>query len=319
MKIFSVVLLVIGLALTSTLPAMAEIHPAGSDFLTANPNPFFLLLTGVIPKPEQWFTIKDAEPGIYVNLQSYSADFFSNLNINFQQNDQMFIGLDQLTSNGVLTELYGNYLFNNGIFIGFVNKGGLGTNDSLISGGYRLSLNDKSYVAFSIDERTGNDPDGIFGSQEGVYGYEVCGKYFLDNAKLFGEVYIFRDTTVDPYLMVGGNLALTDNLTTGLKLEKEGDFQHDYIGLTWSKDRLTLNGSYGMVNEEGTFHYLAVGGSYQIQDGLAAGLSYSNFGTDPTNKYGYQLSIHYKTGFVNFGFYYNHDYFDNYIPTPLVD
>jgi hypothetical protein len=322
MKKLLTVLLTCGLLLMLCQLSFAAIHPENNDFInwSSEVTSYESLIS---QENDKWFDCTQTQPSLSIEAVNWvEGDLtykeMQELNVNYYVNDQTFADIDYMHTSGSNSEIFGgSYLFDSGVFVGvdYINEEDSDSNPYDLSLGYRFNLGKKGYIAVSGDYY---HYDGYDDSDIG--GYEVDGIYYLDKAKLFGEMYLAKDNDSKSkdfddfnYLMVGANTALSDELTVGAKFESQNNYGENttgYLtGLTWSKDKIIINSKFGkdLISQ---LNYSAIGGSYSFNKNWSLGATYGIYDLimeDP----GYAVKLTYKTGMMKFSFTVDKDYYRN--------
>lgn len=313
MKKISALLLMVVLLFSMSGVTLGAIHPVGSDFW--DPADYEFRGAMLLPDQDKWFDTTKTQEGFNANLNLLNTDLTGNctgLDAEYLKNDQTFAGVDYLSvgnANASLTSIYGEYRFDFGLFAGmdYVNISdgdGDGVNDTIATGGYSLKFGDQGYLAVSMDYDCGGGGDA---SQ--ILGYEADLLYYLDKAKIFGEVYEFQEVANTSFFLLGGDYRLSDQLTAGAKYmfsNNEDVNANGYAaGVTWSQDALILNAKLAQdfgVDES----YVSVNGSYQFAKNWSAGLTLQKY---PDLTMGYLVKVSYKTGIFDLNLSINNDYY----------
>lgn len=275
-------------------PVLGAVHPFKSNYF--NQSYSGTVISKWLPENEKWFDA--TEPIGYNNsidlLFQEEAGYFG---FKYYQNEQTFgsFGKLSLSPNQEIYALRESYLFDCGLFLGLdctqVNNI---VSLTLVSAGYRFRLpEDQNYLAISVD---GNDTN--------ILGYELDAKYYYHEAQLLGEIYK-PDGESGCYIMVGGNVPLTEELTVGLKYERMKEFDGYNTGLTCVRNQVVLNCKMGkdMFSES---NYYAVGGSYHLNEYFLLGLDFGKIGDLDA---GYAVRLAYQAGIVSLNLCYKKDFF----------
>ncbi|HBF39536.1 MAG TPA: hypothetical protein DDW50_19730 [Firmicutes bacterium] len=192
-----------------------------------------------------------------------------------------FFDVQTKPKNPDLNYFAGSYLFENGIFLGGSYNGNSKNNISYISPGFRLSMDDASFIALSCDYLTSDENPKPTDNNE-IVGYDVYYKYFVgDKAKLGGEVYFPKDE--DTYWWLGLNIKPGDDLIIGAYYETQGDTDYYHGGFTFAPAPLIIDAEIGKTNYEynnapiTNENYYAVSGMLMLSDSFRFGADYFKY------------------------------------------
>ncbi|HBE78074.1 MAG TPA: hypothetical protein DDW65_09895 [Firmicutes bacterium] len=323
MKRLLIAFLACGLLLGLPLSSFAAVHPLNSEFVNWSTTQELLTIM-FRPENDQWFDCSKPQPSLNIEAvhfpKSKSAFGFPEsqyLALNFSVNDQSFVSIayTDLFKDQPMEKIEfvaGSYLFDCGLFLGLNDlHSRAGALDDVYdaSPGYRFNLNDNGYIALSCDYLdSGDDSD--------IGGYEADGMYYLKKAKLFGEIYQSDSSDGNDYYMLGANVALSDEMTMGMKIESINNSFEDQnvyqVGFTWSKNKVIVNSKFGKCYGY-DFNYFAYGVTYSFNDNWNLGATcgkIENLTKDP----GYALKLSYKTGLIHFSLIWDKDYYRNISP-----
>jgi len=297
-KIYALLVIVV-LLFTVSGVSFGAIHPTGSVFF--DPVGYEIQGTLLIPDNDKWFDSTKTQEGFTGNINLVNTDLtgnFTGLNLEYYKNDQTFAGLNYLSAPEVnFTSVYGEYLFDFGLFVGADYLGNGYGSVGVLSGGYSLKFGDRGYAAVSLDYENDSDTSEILG-------YEADVLYYLDKAKIFGEIYQLQATN-ETYFLIGGAYSLTDQLTAGARYMSGTDLTGYEAGVTWTKDALVINGKVAEdpgINET----YVSLNGGYQFTKNWSAGITFQKY---PDLPLGYLAKVSYKEGIFNFSLSVNSDYY----------
>lgn len=197
---------------------------------------------------DTWYTIEDEEPyfsATYGDSPDISLDGFIG---EYYQNDFFFLNFSNLELLGnSITEIQGSYIFEDtGFFIGLGYQTGGGSSSYLVSPGYRLAFDDRSYLAFSLDY-----------SDEEVQGLELRAKYCPDAMKLTGWLYMPNGGDTALYLDLA--YQIDDELVIGGSFLQSGATSFT-VGATWKPGAAVVDLA---VNDDGDY---LVSGVYYFDD-----------------------------------------------------
>jgi hypothetical protein len=211
---------------------------------------------------DTWYTIDDKAPYICASYLSFQEADTARIGLGYYQNAQMFASLSSGNEYGQsATVIKGSYLTDFGLFIGLQNySGDYYAGGVIISPGYRLSIGDNSYIAFSIDNDMPRNADIQYRK------FDIDAKYLQENYRLSGYAHIpqadlanFEDPEYELYFVY----KLTDQLTTGAELYSS-DNSKITVGATYKGIRnLILDGMLG-TNSGSSIYSLS--GMYMIKN-----------------------------------------------------
>lgn len=292
MKKLLIITLTAGLMLFSSIAALGAIHNNTSDFLNWSRGEFGLmepLLSSVTGNAtDTWYSVAPDKNVFKSNTSS--MDNFLLLKGEYIINDQTFVGLGYLdleddTDPVTLTNLTGSYLFGMGLFIGLDYFDFDVYNGYTISPGYRLDIDDASYLALSLDYQVASDED--FNE---IVGYEIDYAYYGDKAKFYLQYYSGTDEGLmggDNAYKLGGAFQVNDEVVLGLNYMSVEDLSDYDAGLTWTPDFMTLDFKFGTIMEE---NYYDISGIYNLTEQIGLGIEYFSF--DPIN--GERITLKFK-------------------------
>ncbi len=238
---------------------------------------------------DSWYTVTPEAP--YVEAY-YNDHNFARLGVEGYANEQTFFDVQTKSGNSEINYFAGSLLFESGLFLGGSYRGDSNNHTVYISPGYRLSLDDASFIALSCDYLTSN-PNSYGSYNDEIVGYDVYYKYFVnDKAKLGGEVYFPKDG--DTYWWLGINVKPADDLVIGAYYEVQGDTSRYHGGFTFAPMPLIIDAEVGrdivdnyytasgMLMTSDTFR---LGADYFKYDGARDGAIHAklNFGDDKTS------------------------------------
>lgn len=208
MKKIWVVLLVCILTLFISVDAIGAVHPDEENLLT-----------------DTWYAL-NPPPSPHYRIYYYVP--YSNricTNSEFYINNHSFV-LMNVSDNliDVTTNIKASVLFPAGIFIDMETNYGTIKGVTLSSLGYRLNLNDRGYVAISLDSAKDQEING-----SGIV-YDLDGEYLSDSYKITGEVRFCNNNIATTVLH--GRLRVNSNIITGFDLDSSNEDY--YLGLTWN-------------------------------------------------------------------------------------
>jgi hypothetical protein len=283
-------LLILTLALSLTLlvagSALAAVHNFTGDFS----NPYLYPDYGYydVAAFEGWYYIEKDNPSATVRgtFPAEQKSFDNAFGLEYFQNDQTFINLSFIKNDtsGIdlgYDRLNGSYLFDNNFFIGVDSWFHSSNSSTNLSPGYRFNLaQDAGYIAASLDYAVDKY---IFNNEKGIIDYEIYGRYYTNNSRVYGQMVIANDDVLgydSKYLMLGGVYKIFDNVVLGAifkKYEDDPDYGSNYtcfeIGCTTAFNKLGAEFRYINCNYDDNSDYSALDCNilYSFTDKFRAG------------------------------------------------
>ncbi|MGE5558579.1 MAG: hypothetical protein ACM3WV_08195 [Bacillota bacterium] len=285
MKKLVIVLSLLGLMSTVSLQTLGAIHSPDEDCMYLG-NPVSLMLDIFesifsINTAEQWYSIGKPSQSVSGGF-NYHEDI-SILRVDYSQDEFTFAsGAAYLPDGGdSLNHIRGSYVHETGIFGGLDYISESGYSDLFASVGYRYMLGEDGFIAGSVDYYT---------DESQLIGYDIDAKYYLENMKLYGQIYIPDEG--DTFFEAGCNMKLNDEVTGGVHyVTVEGENGYA-AGLTWAQDQFALNGEIG--SDIFFDDYYSVGGSFDLSEQFTAGFQYMSY--DLADEPVYGVFVKYKGG-----------------------
>jgi hypothetical protein len=239
-----------------------------------------------------WFSVKPDTTN--VNGYGLLIDDNTILGGQYYKNDQTFFSAGIITDSvDNVTILSGSYLFDVGLFVGVKNFSS-SSSSTILFPGYRLNIDDKSYIAGMLYLNLNSSSDVLAG-------YNIHVKYYADKLFVNGEAsYISGMESFN--FKAGVNYQILDSLTAGLSyLSMEGDSAYE-VGATWGEESgILINGVFGQDVMQNT--YYGASGMFAIGDHFAVGGQYDVFNTSSSSGL-YQVKGEYRTGKFKVGLSY---------------
>jgi len=288
------------LVFTTSSLALGAVHSSYNDTVYLGMGEIGLWSSFFIPyrNTDTWFKIAAEEPSLFVGGASFdsSGDGTNFIDVDYYQNEQTFLAVNVLSDDNTISDLKGSYLFNCGFFIGLDYAFDEDNNEYNIAPGYRWNFNDQGYLAASVDYLGGEDVDSD------INGYDLDFRYYLDNAKLFAQIYLPDEG--DSSLEAGAVFQARDNLALGLYLLNWDDENGFLTGMTWSGEKFVFDCDYGYNTARNYFasvHFYDLSGMFNLSDSFRMGAQYTKYGeSDPI----YTLKIKYADDASQFFFGY---------------
>jgi hypothetical protein len=270
MKRASSILLAAMLLLVAATCSLGAVKNIGGDFYSESDSSYWVDYFN--PRSvDTWFSIAPDTKRVKLiggSIENVGSGFAAE----YYLNDQMFASVASLTNDGGLgtdsfTTVKGSYLFGFGLFLGLEYATYDTDNYFVFSPGYRFNFGDDSYLAISADYFDG---DGY----SDMMGYEINAKYFTDNLKFYGGVYMPDENydSTDLYLLLGVNFQVSDTVVIGLMYYDEEDNSEYTLGFTWTLERFILDFKYYADDDDDTSYEL--GGMFLINEAIGVGLGY---------------------------------------------
>ncbi|MGE5556971.1 MAG: hypothetical protein ACM3WV_00015 [Bacillota bacterium] len=178
-------------------------------------------------------------------------------------------------------------MFDSGVFAGVSYYNGEYSDYAFLSAGYKYKTDDNSYAAFSIDYNTNTSE---------ITGCDLDGSYYADKMKISGQLYLPAESGLDPFVDLGVNYQISDDITGGARLINAFDNTGYVFGATWNMEDLILNGKIGS-DYSFDYDFYAVGLSYQVLEQLNLGADFTKYeGRDDAV---YAFKIKYSFGEFN--------------------
>lgn len=232
---------------------------------------------------DTWYGIGEVYK--YAEVNGLFIDGFDDflLKGKFYVNEQTFAEINYLdagSDDGF--GIAGSYLFENNFFLGlstgdivnfpaapvFSIRFPLAIDGTVISAGYRFNFGEKNFVAMSLDYCK---PDYV-GARDDFF-LDVYGKWFFDNARVIAHLNLPKDSDIDPYFLLKGNLKVQENFVVGAAIENVLSETNISAGLTWKPEPFVIDGTVG-VDFYDDF-YFGLSGMYCFDENMLFGAEVS--------------------------------------------
>lgn len=260
MRIFAVLLAAVSLVLLLPVYALGAIHNFGDGYT----------------RTDTWFRITPDKPYIeahYRNMGSTSPETL--LGFEYYQNDQTFVDFNSYKEGTVnWTYVYGSYLTSFGLFAGLNlyshTYPGYSFQDTKISPGYRLALDDQSYVAISLDYYSSE-------TLKDILDYEINARYYTDKMKVFGDIVSYTKPTYGTdRVYLGINYQVAKPVVVGGSLSTSEASNTLLVGGTYQSDLVIIDGqisNYSPKIGDGS-NQINLSGMFLLGDNFKVGAQY---------------------------------------------
>ena len=312
MKKLLIITLAIGLIFCSSATSWGAVHYRNGDRMYWVLGEYTTLIETFITEKsgsasDTWYSINPDKNVIKGDVSS--LEDVTLLSGEYILDDQTFVGVSNLSIEGdELTEIRGSYLFDFGLFIGldyFAYSAPPDTDLSLyiISPGYRLNINEQSYLALSLDY--GIDPDTDYSE---VLGYDLDYAYYGETAKCYAQYYNWTPEGIDATVYdLGAAFRVADEIVIGFNYFRDEDSSDYDAGLTWKPDFMTLDFMIGTILEDG---FYAVSGIVNLTDNIGAGLEVFNIDQTDDNRIMVKFKFENDNSKFIFGYVLDSDLYD---------
>ncbi|MCL6592012.1 MAG: hypothetical protein K6U80_18950, partial [Firmicutes bacterium] len=232
MKKLLILFILISLVLLIPAYAFGAIHNFGDNYA----------------ETDNWFTITPDQPYMEAHYRSTGNSIpLTSLGFEYFLNDQTFVDFNCYKQDqGNWTYLTGSYLTGFGLFAGLelysYTYPGYSFQRLMVSPGYRLAIDEQSYVTLSLDYYSNK-------SLQDIIDWEVNARYYNDKMKVFGDIISYTKPSYGTSnFNVGINYQVTKSIVVGGSLLAKEAGKDIMMGATYNSERFIIDGQIYTYN-----------------------------------------------------------------------